>query len=537
MILTIPVLGFTLFLLYRFILYPVLISPLSRIPTAHWSSPFCPLWLLHLRRRGSPNATIHALHQLHGPLLRLAPNEISVNCVDGGIRTVYGGGYEKDDWYAVFRNYGVSNVFSSSGRAEHSRRKRMMSNVYAKSTVTGSETMRAVARRVLGERLMPGLSRSAEMGEEVEMYALFSGAAMDFVTGYVFGLKCGSDFLRDVDKCRQWLIEYKARQDFIFWPQEMPRLTAVARAMGVKHWLVPKWVDQANENIEAWIMTMCDAADRLYPSREQLEDGDKAAVYNQLRTMMKKTSGQKVDAALTSLERLEIASELLDHVAAGFDTTGITLTYLAWELSKRENQTLQAALRKELRDAWSSAHTTKLMTPPSTLDHFKPLDDLPLLNAIIMESLRLHAAIPGIQPRVTPQDAELGPEGESVNGLPAGVRVTSQAYSLHLNESVFPRAHQWQPRRWLDSDGNLDLGGEKARWFWAFGSGGRMCIGSNLAMLEMKSLVATIWAQFTTDISDDTGMAHKDGYTSEPLGTDDGSYLRLRFAAVNTKVS
>ena len=49
---------------------------------------------------------MHAAHQKHGPIIRLGPNEISVNQVDGGIRTVYGGGFEKGEWYRIFDNYG-----------------------------------------------------------------------------------------------------------------------------------------------------------------------------------------------------------------------------------------------------------------------------------------------------------------------------------------------------------------------------------------------------------------------------------------------
>ena len=41
-------------------------------------------------------------------VVRIAPNDISVNSVDGGIRSVYAGGYEKGNWYKnIFNNYGA----------------------------------------------------------------------------------------------------------------------------------------------------------------------------------------------------------------------------------------------------------------------------------------------------------------------------------------------------------------------------------------------------------------------------------------------
>ena len=108
--LNIPVLavfGLVAALLYRYVLYPLFFSPLSKIPSAHFSSSLSPLWILNKRRVGAENRAIHAAHQKHGPIVKLAPDQISVNCVDGGIKTVYSGGFEKSKWYHnMFDNYG-----------------------------------------------------------------------------------------------------------------------------------------------------------------------------------------------------------------------------------------------------------------------------------------------------------------------------------------------------------------------------------------------------------------------------------------------
>lgn len=515
---------------YRYILHPVLISPLRKIPPAHWSAPISPIWILFTRRRRNENTTIYALHQRLGPLVRLGPNEISVNCVDGGIRTIYSGGYEKGDWYAVFDNYGVDNIFSSLQHGPHSVRKRMLSNVYAKSTIQSSAALHDITEVLMCHRMLPRLCES--QGKAVEAYEVFSGVAMDVITGYCFGLGQSSNFLEDAEHCKRWVLDYKARQAYMFWPQEMPGLVAFAKFFGFRHWLVPRWVDVANANLASWVLSFCDKAERAHEARHIVDARNQATVFNQLRGMIKKSKGDKTDAPLTANERLEIASELLDEVLAGFDTTGITMTYLAWQLSKPENRAIQQALREELRE-------NQVMYQPITDDaqihncpDFRMLDSLPMLHAVVTESLRLHAAIPGCQPRITPKNAEIGPGEACIKGLPANVRVNSYGYSLHLNEEAFPEPRKWEPRRWLNTQGEIDGGGEKARWFWAFGSGGRMCIGSHLAMIDMKSIVAAIWGNFETAIVDDTGMIPKGGYTCEPLGSPEGNYLLLSFEPV-----
>jgi cytochrome P450 len=168
---------------------------------------------------------------------------------------------------------------------------------------------------------------------------------------------------------------------------------------------------------------------------------------------------------------------LLDHLAAGFDTSGITLTYFVHEISKRQD--LQKALREELQRVDSPFRYQLAIEQLQHLPAPKDLDKLPLLAALIQETLRLRAAIPGPQPRVTPiEGCVLGPQGQYQ--IPWGVRVSAQAHSLHRNPEVFEEPESWKPERWLvDDEAKLR---EMNRWFWAFGSGGRMCIGSNLAM-------------------------------------------------------
>lgn len=94
------------YLLYRYVIYPAFISPLSKVPAAHWSVRISSLWILLKRHAFIENRTIHSAHQKYGTVVRLGPNELSVNCVDHGVRSIYAGGFEKHQWYPnLFKNY------------------------------------------------------------------------------------------------------------------------------------------------------------------------------------------------------------------------------------------------------------------------------------------------------------------------------------------------------------------------------------------------------------------------------------------------
>ncbi|KAF2862745.1 putative P450 monooxygenase [Piedraia hortae CBS 480.64] len=500
------VLGLLGLAIYHLIVYPAFLSPLAKAPNAHWSVPFSNLWVLYHRWREDITPVTHTAHQKHGPIVRLGPNDLSVNSVDGGIRTVYGGGYEKGTWYVNgFNNYGFMPMFAMPDHGNHSRRKRMLSNIYAKSSLQNHQALGVISSALLDGRLKPLLRRVVASGQPVEFYYIFAAIMHDFVTAYVFGLRNGTNLTDYPDKTARFLEDYKARQRFHFWPQEMPWSTWCLDQIGLKWLVVPQWVDQANADLEASLLRMCIGAQETLRESECAPE-DYPTVYAQLVNALALADKASVNGTADN-RQLSVASELLDHTLAGFDTSSITLTFYAWQISKPDHKDWQRRLCEELQGV--DVHDAKA------------LDALPVLHATLMETLRLHTAIPGPQPRVTPAGATFG----TLIGLPSGVRVQSQAWSLHRNESVFPDAEAWRPERWLNADEKHRR--EMNKWFWAFSSGGRMCIGSNLAMLDMKATVAAIWSEFETDVAYDNGMVQRGGYVAEPVGAD-GKYCLLR---------
>ncbi|KAF2271589.1 cytochrome P450 monooxygenase-like protein [Westerdykella ornata] len=449
---------------------------ISHIPPAHPLAPYTSLWISTIRFRGRENRTLKEAHDRLGPVVRLGPKEVSVNCVRGGIREVYGGGFEKGDWlegynwYAFFGNYGgVPNMFSTPDNKTHSRRKRMISNIYSKSVVTTSPYLKAQISTILYNRFLPYLSATfsgdrnpSDAKQEpgvLNISPLLYATTMDIVTGYIFGLSSSSNLIDNPDELSRFLSLYNSRRSYNFWPQEYPRLTTALRKW-FRYRLSPQWVDDANDEIEKWTEAMCDGAARVL-EQSDIKPEDVPVVYQQLSTALAKEAKK---SGLDNLERkYELASEVLDHLAAGFDTSGITLTYVIHELSR--NPEIQEKLRAELLTL------SPPLVPSSTpsLPDAKAVDSLPLLHAVIWETLRLHSAIPGPQPRFTPpQGCRLGPDDKSYY-VPGGVRVSASAGLLHLNEDVYERASEWRPQRWLEDVPDEKRKDMESRWFWAGG--------------------------------------------------------------------
>lgn len=351
-------------------------------------------------------------------------------------------------------------MFSTGSNKPHSIRKRMLSNIYSKSVVTASPALLAQISTILYDRFLPRLASTFKNPEPgvLNIYALLSGATMDVVTGYIFGLKSSSNLIDDPTELNRFLALYNSRRSYNFWPQELPGLCSfVEKWFGYQ--LTPKWVDDANVEIEKWTTEMCEKAGTVLKSGS-VQQADTPVVYQQLVHAVSKDSKE---SGAPSKELL--ASVVLDHLAAGFDTSGITLTYVIHELSQRKD--IQSRLQDELRTL--SPRLVPSSSP--TLPDPKAVDAIPILHAVIWETLRLRSAIPGPQPRFTPpKGCCLGPEEKSYF-VPGGVRVSASAGLLHLNEDVYERASEWRPERWLEME-KLDEEKRKdmeRRWFWAFG--------------------------------------------------------------------
>lgn len=167
----------------------------------------------------------------------------------------------------------------------------------------------------------------------------------------------------------------------------------------------------------------------MFHSNRLLQDYAKVAVRNS------KQIGSKANifaAIINEAEKgdneeltdLDVQLEASNLIVAGSDTTGITLTYLVWAILKRPQ--LQSAVEDEvcrLSDNLTDAE----------------LEELPLLNACIEETLRLYGAAPGGLPRIVP------PGGATLGGyyIPEGITVTTQGWSLHRDPNNFSESDQY----------------------------------------------------------------------------------------------
>lgn len=377
----------------------------------------------------------------------------------------------------------------------------MVSHVYSKSYIGASAPLAAQANLILNGRLLPLIEASMASHQEphgIDVHSLFCAAAMDFITAYCFGAARSTNFIKAKAYRAHWQELYATRKAHGFFEQELPGLSAALRRyLGLS--LTPAFVGAANRELEDWCRHMSDATiedlqkqQEGSPSRRRLAVtantvNDPVVVRAIIAGLDKEEeyNGAASPIHATALQRREltIASETIDHVLAGQETTGVALTYLTYHLSLSLD--LQRELRSELlssslRPNAKYAHGGAAIAIPDS----RQLDGLPLLHAVVTETVRRYAPAGGPEPRVTPAE---GCRIGLYEGVPGGVRVSASPYNLHRDETVFPDPEKWDYTSWLPKNGVAAATDEERlrdvnRYFWGFSSGGRMCLGSNFAI-------------------------------------------------------
>lgn len=167
----------------------------------------------------------------------------------------------------------------------------------------------------------------------------------------------------------------------------------------------------------------------------------------------------------------DILSEVTALLAAGTETTAVTLAWLFHELGR--NPELERRLHEEVDSA--------LGTNRPTADH---LGQLPFTGRLVRETLRLYA--PWI---VTRKALRAVPLGETV--LPAGTDVIFSPYAVHRDPGLYADPGRFDPDRWLS-----DRPQPPKEAFIPFGTGKRMCIGDVFATTEAIVVTALIASKY-----------------------------------------
>ncbi|KAK7345804.1 hypothetical protein VNO77_16415 [Canavalia gladiata] len=169
---------------------------------------------------------------------------------------------------------------------------------------------------------------------------------------------------------------------------------------------------------------------------------------------------------------------IISFILAGRDTTSAALTWFFWLLSN--NPHVENEVVKEVREK-SGGHV------------YDEVKDMVYTHAALCESMRLYPPVPVDTKEVVSDDVL--PDGTLVR---KGWRVAYHVYAMGRSEKIWGSDWaEFRPERWLSwAEGKWRLVGVDPFAYPVFQAGPRVCLGREMAFLQMKRVVAGIMRRF-----------------------------------------
>ncbi|KAG8628055.1 hypothetical protein KVT40_003928 [Elsinoe batatas] len=436
-------------------------SPLRRVP-GPFLARFTKLWYLRNVWSGRFEKTNIALHKELGPIVRIAPNQYSIDDLEA-IRIIYGHGtaFVKNSWYYASGNPDdrVHDLFTDLNPKRHSELRRKVANLYSMTNLLHLEPFVETCTNLL----LNHFDRLSRTNEVIDLQHWLQCYAFDTIGMITFAKRFG--FL---DEGKEIGGIFHALHQYVIYGSNV----------GVYSWLHPYLFGLYNRLSGGGMgyligFTAQNISERhAQPNSEKIseQDGD-----DFLSKMLREPEKfQK-----------EVFGTCLTNIGAGSDTTSVSLSGILYHLLR--NPTKLALLRAEL----DTARTNGNLSPIPT---HQQAQALPYLQACIKEGLRLHPATGLPMMRMVPAG------GATIAGVffPAGTEVGVNSWVAHHNKRIFgPDADDFVPERWLQS---AERSSTMERYFMAFGAGSRTCVGKNISLLEIGKLIPELVARFDYEL-------------------------------------
>jgi cytochrome P450 len=138
----------------------------------------------------------------------------------------------------------------------------------------------------------------------------------------------------------------------------------------------------------------------------------------------------------------------------------------------------------------------------------KDIVNLPFVDAIAKETMRLHPVAPMLVPRLAREDCQV-----AGYDIPKGTRVLVSVWTIGRDPNLWENPDDFCPERFIGKD--IDVKGQDFELL-PFGSGRRMCPGYSLGIKVIHSTLANLLHGFTWRLPD--GMKIEDLNMEEIFG-------------------
>ncbi|KAK3385593.1 cytochrome P450 [Podospora didyma] len=456
-----------------FVIYNIFFHPLARFPGPLLYRATRFPYSSKLLRGKLPFAMLD-LHRKYGPIVRIAPNELSISDPQAwkdicGHRVGAAAGQEENaKWLPFYRPTAMPPSIITEDKEGHAMLRRQLAHGFSESAMRAQEPiiggyLDLLVRR-LREHAVDGDRKDAVTGlptkRVLDMTAWYNWTTFDIIGDLAFGEAFGS---LERAKYDPWVkaINTNFRVQTLVFASKFLGLSdlvlVVARAIGT---LIGRKDDHVKRTGDMLRRRMA-----LDVERPDLIEG-----------LLKKKDEWSIDFG-----RLHMNAAVL--IVAGSETTATLLSGVTYMLLKHPE-----ALKRVTEEVRSSFQSDDEITLTS-------VGNLSYMLACLNEGLRIYPPVAGGLPRITPRG------GATILGefIPGNTVMTIFQWALYHNEKYWTDPFGFHPERFLNDP---KFAHDRFDALQPFSFGPRNCIGRNLAYAEMRLILARILFNFDMHLVD-----------------------------------
>ncbi|KAG1341891.1 Cytochrome P450 94C1 [Cocos nucifera] len=377
-------------------------------------------------------------------------------------------------------------IFNSDG--DHWKLQRKTASLEFNTKTIRTFILDNVHREVAG-RLLPILSATAAAGEVLDLQDLLERLAFDNVCKVAFN-EDPARLAGDTDEGREFAHAFEEATNLCIQRYRHPFLFS---------WKLQRFLGIGSEKLlKEKIATVHRFAMRVVRARKR------AGAFGGLGDDLLSRFIAEADYSDEFLRDI-----IISFVLAGRDTTSATLTWFFWLISTRPD--VKNRIMDEIRSVRS-----KKPNPAEPMFALEEVREMDYLHAALSETLRLYPPVP-LQTRECAADDVL-PDGTRVSKgrvtrecaaddvLPDGTRVSKgrvvmySSYAMGRTERIWGKdCQEFKPERWME---NGVFQPKSPFRFPVFHGGPRMCLGKDMAYIQMKAVAASVIERFEVEVVD-----------------------------------